>query len=421
MPLRSRFFNHIFTLFTGSAGAQVVTFLFYLVLARVYLPEHFGYIAIYTSTVIIIGEIVNGRFDLSILLPSKDSEALSLLRLCLLLAFAITALTILLIIPLYLILGVYGVEGALQNYFLFLPLSVLVQGVIQPLNYYLNRTQKYAAISWYRFLQAATTGGTGLLLGILGWMEYGLLAGFVGGQVLALLLLLFLLRKNFAIFFLHYPLAEIKEQAKKYKQFPKYSVASALLNSAGRQSPFYLLALFFGADVTGHFSLAFKLITAPVLLIAGAYGQVFYERAVKLHNKLRKSFRPFILKNVRNLFLMGIAPIIVAGIWGQQIVVLLLGEKWMEAGIYLEYLAPFALMLFVINPIFFVINIRNKLPAELLYNIFLFIGRLIVLIAGGLYFTSNITIGSYSALGVSFNLFLLFYILAISGYNKTEA
>ena len=73
--------GHVLTLITGTAVAQVVSFGMSIVLARIYTPRDMGLMAIYTSVAGILVAVAALRYDMTIMLPRKEPEALSVARL----------------------------------------------------------------------------------------------------------------------------------------------------------------------------------------------------------------------------------------------------------------------------------------------------------------------------------------------------
>ena len=68
---------------SGSAGAQLLLVLAAPILTRLYTPEDFGLLAIYTSLLALAGVISSLRYELAIPLPKEDEEAANTAVLCL--------------------------------------------------------------------------------------------------------------------------------------------------------------------------------------------------------------------------------------------------------------------------------------------------------------------------------------------------
>ncbi|MEN6298054.1 MAG: hypothetical protein ABFC92_08935, partial [Rectinema sp.] len=72
----------VLTLVGGTAVAQVLSFLFSPITTRLFSPEVFGDLSVFTSITGIVGVVVCLRYELAIVLPQDDDEGFSLLKLC---------------------------------------------------------------------------------------------------------------------------------------------------------------------------------------------------------------------------------------------------------------------------------------------------------------------------------------------------
>jgi len=71
----SAFGVDVLTLVTGTTIAQIITVLASPVITRLYGPETFGILALFTSITSIIAVIACMRYELAIMLPESDGEA----------------------------------------------------------------------------------------------------------------------------------------------------------------------------------------------------------------------------------------------------------------------------------------------------------------------------------------------------------
>ena len=84
-PTRSSSFaTDVLKLVTGTTFAQIIAILASPLLTRLYGPEAFGFLALFTSITSIIGVIACMRYEMAIMLPKTDEEAANLPGLCLL-------------------------------------------------------------------------------------------------------------------------------------------------------------------------------------------------------------------------------------------------------------------------------------------------------------------------------------------------
>ena len=87
----SEFIKNSLTLSGGVAIAQVLPFLFYPVLGRIFTPAEFGLLAVITSIVSVLAVVGSGRYEGGILVADDKKEAAHLAALSLLVGFVCMA------------------------------------------------------------------------------------------------------------------------------------------------------------------------------------------------------------------------------------------------------------------------------------------------------------------------------------------
>jgi len=123
------------------------------ILTRLYSPENFGELAVFTSLISIISVISALRYELAIPLPDKDSEAKHLLVLSIFLVIIITSFTnvIFFIWDEYVAEKLKVAEIAVNSW--FISLGVFTVGIYNILNYWSIRTQRFKSIAKVKILQ----------------------------------------------------------------------------------------------------------------------------------------------------------------------------------------------------------------------------------------------------------------------------
>ncbi|RMG72065.1 MAG: hypothetical protein D6722_05990, partial [Bacteroidetes bacterium] len=144
----SAFWRHSLTLASGSLVSQGLGILSVFILPRLYPDTAFGLYGVFFATVVIMGVVVNGGYEMAVMLPQEDRDAWRLVALSLLVAL-VTSLA------LEILIGLAGPWlsprlgmpelGAWRH---LLPLSLLLEGAAQPLRILLNRARRYRALSW---------------------------------------------------------------------------------------------------------------------------------------------------------------------------------------------------------------------------------------------------------------------------------
>jgi O-antigen/teichoic acid export membrane protein len=139
LKLKSEFTRNVLTLMTGTTIAQAIPIAISPILTRIYSPEDFGVFALFVAITSIFGTIANGRYELAIMLPKKDEDAINIFAL----GFIITTFISLLLLILVLIFQDKIVD-ILKNedirvWLYFVPLAVFFVGLYNILNYFNNR------------------------------------------------------------------------------------------------------------------------------------------------------------------------------------------------------------------------------------------------------------------------------------------
>ena len=87
---KSEFSKNVLTLMTGTTIAQAIPIAISPILTRIYTPEDFGVLALFVAITSIFGSIANGRYELAIMLPKKDENAINIFALGLIITFSMS-------------------------------------------------------------------------------------------------------------------------------------------------------------------------------------------------------------------------------------------------------------------------------------------------------------------------------------------
>lgn len=401
------------TLLSGTVLAQVFTFVITLFLTRYYSPEEFGQMAFFMATALIIIELSGARYETAIMLPKEHSQAQAVLGLTSLLGIATAALTALVV---WLGSGLLTrfIEAPIVDLLLWLPLAVLLGSLLQSTSTYLNRSSAYKSLAMVKLMQALFQGSISLLFGILGdWGALGFLYGYLAGSGVALLVASFSLLPMLDRSHMHR--GAMLAVAKEYSHFPRYSIGSSLLNNVSKQAPVYVLQYFFGAGVVGQFNLSYRMLATPVLLVSNSFSQIFLQKAASLYVSGKSQFTALVKTTTRNLFLLGIGPILFLSFFGADVFGYVFGDKWFDAGVYTQYLAPWVLLTFIVVPISSVLDIAGKLKQELGYNISMFVGRTTILVAAASMLSAASTVMWFGIASTAFTAILIAYCWYVAG------
>ncbi len=406
---RSSFFRNILTLFTGSVVAQGISFFLSPVLSRIYSVEDFGVFALYASIVSILGVIASGRYEQAVVPAIDNKEAEALYKIANKIAFVFA---LLLYVPVIFftdnLVSMLDNEG-IRFWLYIVPVGVYVLVRYNTLNMLLVRLKYFRSVAVSKTIQTGTMGSVNLVGGIFYRSPAGLVFGQIVGHLSAIVYLLQVSRKKRVKE--KFSLSELFEIMKKNKQFPLKNGISSLLNILSNQLPTVLLAAFFGDIYLGLYALVLKVLNMPVTLIGRSISQVFFQRISEIVAEKKQEY-PFIIKMIIRLFLLGILPVIIMFLFGEQMFAFVFGEQWRAAGKIASVFSIFYLFRFIYFSISSYFIVKRKLSLDLRLNLTMFTLLTMALFAGKyLYNDFYATIILFSIAGsVCYLLFLAFII-----------
>ncbi|MBD7960321.1 oligosaccharide flippase family protein [Comamonas sp. Sa2CVA6] len=352
--------------------AQAIPIAISPILTRLYSPEEFGRFALYMAVALIASVLVTGRYELAILLPRQDRDALHIAALAMALSIAISAVLLLVVLflaqPIAVLLG----DAALAPWLYWVPASTLLLGLYQSLNYWSNRKAQYKRLAISRTVQSGSAALAQLGSGYAGSGAVGLVGGQITGQVLATSVLARLIwREDHGLIRTLRPLRSVA-LAKKYINFPKYLIVAHGFNTASGQMPVLLLSALFNTTAAGFFTLTQRVMAAPMALVAGALGDVFRQEASQAYMR-QGQCKAIYQKTFKRLLLISIVPFTIFFFVAPALFAWMFGEQWRVAGEYAQILTPMAFLQFITSPLSSMFMLAEKQKIDLLWQICLLV------------------------------------------------
>ena len=400
------FVRNVGILVGGTAFSQLITISALPILTRLYTPEDFSVLAVYTAILSLITVVVCLRFNIAIALPKDDVKAKNLLVLSLLSVLLITVLSIILIVLLS--TWIHKItQNRLIGYLWMLPFGAFLSGICVSFQYWSTREKKFKLITKSKMTQALSGTSTQIGFGYFGFTPVGLLIGQILNVGAGTILLVKDFRKNNKNVIKQLNKKDLKETFKEYDKFPKYSTFEGLANSATVQVPILLIASYLAGPEVGYIMLAIRLLAAPMGLIGSAVAQVYLsEAAQKYYNG---SLSAFTNKTVIALLKVGSPPLIFAGITAPFLVPIIFGENWSRAGILISWMSPWFLLQFISSPVSMVLHITGNQKLAFLLQL------LGLLVRGGGVLLAGLFMQAYigEIFAITGAIFYLIYLLVI--------
>lgn len=378
---KKNYARNVITLMTGTGLAQALPIAISPILTRIYGPEEFGAFALYMAIVAILSVGVTGRYDLAIMLPKEDKDAVNVLGLSLFLSFFISIILFLLVLIFGDLLAILVDAPQIRNWLYWIPLSTLLIGIYQSLNYWSNRKSHYSRLAISRVSQSTGTAIGQLAGGAAKTGAVGLVGGQLFGQLVSTLVLANLILKDDRKELSKINKKEILIQAKRYNKFPKFLIFAHGLNIASGESAIIFINSFFSSVAAGHYMLTQRVLGAPISLIANAIGDIFRQEASYSYAQTGQCLE--IYKNtVKKLFLLSAVPFGIFYFLAPELFVLIFSENWRVAGEYAQILTPMFFLRFITSPLSSMFMVAEKQNLDLAWQIILLISTMSSLFLG---------------------------------------
>ncbi len=374
---KSEFTRNVLTLMTGTTIAQAIPIAISPILTRIYTPEDFGILSLYSAAVAIIGSISSMNYEYAIMLPKKDEDAINLFAL----GFVITTFISLFMLLLIVFFHNYFVEllnnKEISVWLYLMPLSVFLIGLLNLLTYFNNRKKQYKDLASATVVKSLALSVLQVGIGVIKSGASGLIIGQIFSNMFGNIKLLQNILNKKTL------LAKIDKEkmillAKRYKDFPKFSVWATLTNTASFQVTNIFISALFSVATLGFYSLVQRVLGMPSALIGRSIGQVFFQEAAQERQNSGKAHKAF-NSTIKKLILIGILIFGFLFFTVEDIFTFVFGQKWQIAGEYAKILMPLFFIRFISSTVSVINTVFEKNRNGLYINILLLLTALSVI------------------------------------------
>ncbi|MFC1818731.1 lipopolysaccharide biosynthesis protein [Thermodesulfobacteriota bacterium] len=399
--ISNSFTGNILKLVTGTALAQALGILFMPIVTRLFAPEAMGIVSIFSSMTGIAGVIVCLRYELAIMLPQSNDEAVNILGVSLLSVIIMTALS-----ALFVWLGSEKIidllhAPKLKDYLWLVPVAILFRGLFLALNYWNSRTKNFGRLSLAQIISSFTAQAAKLAAGFAGFVSGGVLivTSLLGIIVATAMLGSQIWRDDKKLFLDHIRWKPIGKGYVRFRKFPLIDTWGALMNSISWQLPALMLSSFFSTAIVGYYALGLAVAQRPLSIITGALSQVFYQKACDVKNTNGNN-NELVEKLMDALIFIGILPTMMLAMVGEEAFAVIFGGRWLEAGRYAQILSPWIFFWFISSPLAMLFSVYERQGSALSVHSIILVTRIISLYIGGIYQNVYLALGLFSATGI---------------------
>lgn len=363
---------------SGSAGAQVVSVIMSLVLARLFEPEVFGMLAFFIGFSTVCTVLSTWRFELATVHTQNKSELRAVFQLGAIAVLISAFIVTLIIMPVSIkMASLSGFKSF--SWMGFLPVFVFSGGLSIIATYFLVAKEDFTTISKSKPIIPFLSGIFSITISIISRNAWVLIAGLVSANIINMLYLLYrcylidnkVLTKNIRYRRLRYTW-------KRYIDFPKYSLPGAGANILSSQINNIFLGVLFTPKILGYYFMAQKIVGIPARLIGDSYSKIYYNEASKQRKETGHAEAIF-KKSVPVLFLIAICFGLLFFFFGDTFFMLVFGEKWQLAGLYAKLLLPLFCIYIFVSPITPSFSAFEKQKLALVFQLSLLVGSSLLL------------------------------------------
>ncbi len=357
---RSPFVVGVLTLMTGTAIAQAIPIAFSPLLTRIYSPSDMGLLSLFLVVTATLGAVASGRYELAIMLPEDEDDAFAVAVLGMTISFIVSLVAVVVILLFSADIAQLLGSSRIQHWLYLAPLAIFSLSTFNCLNYLTTRQKRFSAVARASVARAITGVSIQCGLGLAVAGPAGLLTGYTVSAASANVSLFRLARGPSRL--RHVTVRQLLKLAKRFQDFPKYSVGSALAQTALLSSLSVLLARYFTVEDLGQFALVQRVLGVPLLLLGGSIGQVFFQRASE-YKRATGSMRVVFLSTLRWLVLVSVVTTVLLYAVLPTAFEVAFGDTWRSAGAMARNLLPGFAAQFVVSPLSLSnqVNMRNRL------------------------------------------------------------
>ncbi|MEM1589728.1 MAG: oligosaccharide flippase family protein [Candidatus Bathyarchaeia archaeon] len=408
---RSSFARNVAILAGGTALGQAISVMASPVLTRLYTPDDFGVLAVYSSILGILSVVASWRYELAIPLPEEDEDAVNLV---------VLSLGIVVLMSCGVGVGVWLLRDqlvqwvnapALRPYLWLLPVGILLVGSYQVFNYWAIRKQAFGIVAHTKLRQGIGAVATQIGVGLVEPLPLGLLLGQVVGQTAGVLTLLRVFWKQARGSWKNVNSNELAKVSRRYARFPLYASWAGVLNALSVQIPILLLSSFFGTKTTGPYLLAYQVLWFPTQLIGQATTQVLL--AAGAGARRRGDITNLAMSTFKRLLLISVPCFSLIGLLAPDVAGFIFGPDWKEAGSFMRWLAPWIFLVFVASPLSAFSIVLEKQPQEVIFQSVLLTSRIGALLGGRKLGSPYVAVGLFSLVSAMCWIGYLVWILSL--------
>ncbi len=413
---KSEFLKNSLILVSGTTLAQLLPLAISPILTRLFSPDDFGVLALFTSLSLIFANLASGKYEMAIILPKKDTSAINILALCFYISFFVTFFLLISVILFHDFFVEILKTDKISVWLYVLPFVVFFLAGYNSLTFFYVRLKNYKIQAQNKVIRSFVTSILQLAFYFTKSGIFALVGGYSFGQLSGNVAMLRGVLKNKKL------ISQIKKAkmialSKRYNNFPRITLPATLFNRASTEIPNIFITPFFDAATLGFYSLSYRILSLPSGFIGESISQVFMQTAndeVKSNGNCVRVFYSVLKK----LTLIGLLFFTVIAIFAEPIFGFVFGKQWAVAGVYAQILSPLLFFRFLVGSLSSLLYIFEKHKIILFLQIGMFVLSIIIFIVS---FYLKLTFVEFLYFfSISLSVFYIVYLIILHLVAQTK-
>lgn len=413
-------FRGMATLALGSGIGRIIGIASIPILTRLYTPEDFGVLAVFTALVAILASLATLRYVLAVPLPRHDGMAMNLLVISSSFMLSLTALvTVTLWFWGEALLPVLSM-GLLIPWWWLIPLGVLGTATYEILTMWATRKRAYKILAQTSVIQGAAGAFVKIGLGLMSLQPLGILLGQITAQAGGIGQLLRSFAADIRANWRYVTLSRMRKIAWQHRGFPIWRVPSQFLMVFSLQAPMLFMAALYDPQTTGQFALAVMALALPVDLLGQSAGKALYGEAAFAMKSDFSKITQMALEVQLRLFFIALVPALIIFFFGDSIFRIVFGDEWTSAGSFASTLSIAIIFQFTSAPLMQLMNLLHKQSIFMAINLIRALGLIVLFWLASLKsLEPQCTVEIYSIFSAIFYLGISFFVFYnLRGFSK---
>jgi lipopolysaccharide exporter len=417
--LRTDFFRNFLKLFTGSMFAQGLSFILSPVISRLYTAEEIGLVALYLGILNVLSVFSTAKYEQAIMLPTDDKAAVNLFSLVQIISLSVAGVVLMLVLFFNNLIVYLAGNPELSPWLYWLPLSILLHGLMQSATYLANRKKFFGDIARATVLQYSVLNIIRVVAGFLKVAFNGLIAAQIVAQFAGTLYMSHRILKKMKDYASMVSWAEMWSNAREYSVYPRYNMILNFTNNLSGALPIFMFSWGFSTEATGWYAFGYTFVFRPLSLVSQATMQVLSQKIIEDHHQGRWIY-PALRKLVLRFMVIGFFPFMLLAIMGPWLFGLIFSPEYAPSGRILQLLTPWLFMVFLTSPLSFIPELffrqKRAMIIDMIYLVLRFSALAIGIAAGRFW----LAVSLFSLVSMAVVLYNLFWYLQLARKNKND-